>query len=736
MELKQFLRLLWRRSWLIILMIGVAGTAAYLVSKQSVPVYEASTTLLINPARANIGALDFNALRASESVAKTYVELLSKRPVLEGVIANLQLSVKPEQLAKRMRVEIIQNTQLIDLIVEDTDPQRAADIANEIVRVFTQQNKDLQTSRYAASKQSLQQELAKVQADVDSTQAKLDALGPLSSPEKKAEQSQLQSLLAQHRSSYSTLFKSLEDVRLAEAQTTDNLNVVESAYPEQSPISPKTRLNTLVAMIIAAMIGIALVYVLGYLDDSVKSGEELERVMSAPTIATITRIDGSSLPDRLIVATNGRSPTAEAYRMLRTNIAFAAVDSRVRTIVVTSSSPSEGKSVTAANLAVAFAQTGQRVVLVDADLRRPTMHQYFEQMNYRGVTTALLRHDGDVVDNHLLPSGVDNLRLMPSGPLPPSPAELLGSQRMAALIEELKEQADIVIFDTPPLLAVIDAALLAHVCDATLLVVAAGSTRAGALKISRDQLAQSGARLLGTVLNRVSSTHSGYYQPYYYNGDKSTKRHTRWLRGPFRRARHGKAGAASGPALPASEPSGKRHIWSLPAPFRRVQNGMVADASGSFALRAMAEAPREIEFYLSRNGKPADGLGSLAQRAVVEAVLDQELRRGRNGDALDTADSVTPNAVVDDASDRQAIEEDHSDSSGALKNGSAYPIAETNLIQQQIASARPDAQRSIAARKSTTITVAGAPNAGSRKRVTRSGRRTSRIARKHPKITP
>jgi non-specific protein-tyrosine kinase len=490
-----------------------------------VPIYGASTTVLINQAPANSSTVDLNALRTSESLAKTYVALLYKRPVLEAVVKNLKLDMSPQQLAQKSRVSTVRDTQLIVVTVEDTEPQRAADIANEIIRVFSQQTRELQASRYAASKENLEQELTRIYTDINLAQTKLELLKNATAPDEVAEQQQLQVLLAEYSSSYATVLNSYEGVRLAEAQTTDNLKVVEEAQVEATPIRPNVPRDTLLGIGVGAMIGIGLVFLIGYFDKSVKSREAAEELTGVPTLASIARMKGSGGPDKLITVTDGESAIGEAYRMLRVNIEFSAIDAPIRTIVITSGSSGEGKGTTAANLAVVFAKTGRKVILVDADLRRPALHKLFKQPNERGLTMALLRQIADPIDSYLADTGVDNLYLMPSGPLSPNPAELLGSQHMVELIGKLKAQADIVIFDSPPVLPVVDTVLLARACDATVLVVLA-STRVEALKKAKERLIQSGAHLVGLVYNRAPQAEN--YTADYLGERKPLKRRERW----------------------------------------------------------------------------------------------------------------------------------------------------------------------------------------------------------------
>ncbi|MBN1934412.1 MAG: CpsD/CapB family tyrosine-protein kinase [Anaerolineae bacterium] len=259
--------------------------------------------------------------------------------------------------------------------------------------------------------------------------------------------------------------------------------------------------------------------------------------------------------ESLIVIRYPRSPAAEAFRALRTNIQFSSVDKPVRTLAITSSNPEEGKSVLAANLAVTMAQLGRSVVIIDADMRRPRQHDIFDLENSRGLSNVILEpqpdlstyswrltyerlsrrfleSDGEIDIERDESAWIGDLRVITSGPIPPNPADLLGSGRMEALIESLKDQADVIIFDTPPVLAVTDAVVLATRVDGVLLVNDARRTRRGMVRRAVGHLRQVGAPLLGVVLNRVSSSGDGYYtyQHYYgYGGDKLRARSRSWL---------------------------------------------------------------------------------------------------------------------------------------------------------------------------------------------------------------
>ena len=223
-------------------------------------------------------------------------------------------------------------------------------------------------------------------------------------------------------------------------------------------------------------------------------------------------------PNTLITITNPRSPISEAYRTLRTNLEFSSLDKPIRSMVVTSAAPEEGKSTTLANLAVTIAQSGKKVILVDCDLRRPSLNQIFNARGSAGFTD-MMRDDALMTKPPLQETNVINLRLLTSGTLPPNPSELLASRRMGDVIAALQQQADIILFDAPPVVAVTDAAVLASKVDAVLLVISAGKTKREHARKARALLEKVNARLIGTVLNNVKGETSLYQ--YYSSEEKA-----------------------------------------------------------------------------------------------------------------------------------------------------------------------------------------------------------------------
>lgn len=522
-ELRQYLTLLWRWAWLIALCALLAAGGAYAVSSRTEPVYQASATLLVNEATNRNVTPDLSTLTLSERLARTYSEFLRKRPVLERVIRELNLSMPPDALARLVTVRVVQNTQLITLDVEHTDPVLAATLANTIPQVFAQFNEEMQAERFARAKEGLTAQMEALEQQITEVQGQIAGLATSGSAEDQAERLRLQLWLSQLENSYSSLQRSYEDIRLAEANSLDILTIVEPAEVPTVPIRPKTLQNVLLAAAVGLVLGASVAFLIEYLDDTIKTPADVEKDLGLTTLGTIARFGGKSLEDKLITAQHSRSSVAEAYRILRTNLDFTAVDGDLKAVLVTSPNPVEGKTVTAANLAVVMAQAGRSVILADADLRRPAVHRMFHVPNEAGLTTALVRGEEVPLTDLLQPTGVEGLRVLPSGPLPPNPAELLGSEQMARLVERLEDLADLVVLDTTPALPVADPAILSRVADAVILVVDTGTTRRGMALRAVEHLARAGANIAGVVLNRFSSRRSGSYSyyryDYYYSSD-------------------------------------------------------------------------------------------------------------------------------------------------------------------------------------------------------------------------
>jgi polysaccharide biosynthesis transport protein len=512
--------------WLPLLLATalLAGAAAFVVSNMSQKVYEARATLIVGQSLSAANP-DYSQLLVSQRLSATYARVATTRPILESVVKQLGLAATEDDLASSVRADAPDDSTFLTISAQDVDPARAAAIANALAEQLLAASPAIQ-GRATDVQRFIDTDLKATQAQIEMTQAEVEDLVGLSerTPAQDARLEALGARLATLRSTYTTLLS------FSSGNASNLLSVIEPAVAPTSPVSPRPLLNTLLAAILGLFIGAAIIIVVLRLDDSIKTSDDVQAVAGLSTLATIGRMKGDTGRSeiyRLSALLYPRSVSAEAYRTLRTNIEFAAVDAPLRTILVASAAAGEGKTVTASNLAVVFAQAGRRVLLVDADLRKPGIHRVFDLPNSHGLTT-LVNSDQVSLEAISYPSEQDNLRILTSGPLPPNPAEVLGSQRMRAIIDRLKDRADLVIFDSPPLHAVTDAAVLSSFLDGTILVIDAGRSHRGMVRQAREGLEKAGAAVFGAVLNRVSgrahSESGDHYGAYYDSAEAKPER--------------------------------------------------------------------------------------------------------------------------------------------------------------------------------------------------------------------
>jgi non-specific protein-tyrosine kinase len=541
MEIKHYASLLWRWSWLVVLGVLFAAGLAYLVSVNTPREYQATAVYLLDEAPSGTGN-EYAQTLFEQKLAQSYVRMVNTRPVRQETIERLGIAdeLREGRLAGMVSISAIPETNLISIRVEDTDPERAADIANTMGFVFIEQNEARENQRYAAPIANWQDRLDEETAIIQELETQINELGEAETPEEMTTLSSLETQRNEARVRYTDAFNKLNGLQVSQAQESSNLIQIEEAQINRNPIRPRTETNVLLAALVGGILAVAFIFLIDYLDDTIKSPQEIMADTNLSTLGTIAMIKGENLADRLVTSNAPRDPVSEAYRVLRTNLSFTAVDEELKTVLVTSSSPSEGKSTTAANLAVVLAQTGKRVALVDADLRRPIQHKIFNAANNQGLTTAILDNNTPVT-YHLQKTKMPDLQVMTSGPIPPNPAELLNSQRMMQVVEDLLKEVEVIVFDTPPVLTVADATILAPRMQGTLLVVESGKTRRAALSQSFERLSNANAHLLGVVINKLNPRRLrgyGYYYKYhyYYSGVKeygrtSGRKRRGWLPG-------------------------------------------------------------------------------------------------------------------------------------------------------------------------------------------------------------
>ncbi len=601
-DIRQYTALFLKWAWLLILLAVVAAVGMFIYDKQQAPVYQASTKIMIvePPTTQSASVTDY---LSTDRLANTYAELFSTRPLLEGVVQRLDLAMSPATLKGKINVEQKPETKIIILHVKDTDPNRAALIANTMIEILIEQNEEMLAGRFNTAQENLQAQINAVETQISTLNAEIsqktetqneeqlekieanmaeiegqivdlqseiteltyilglgsEQLSGDSAPRidpadigrvsllrsKELELSQLQSTLEMYRDiyyqltigfsgsegqssgfdpqrstlelyqqTYQNLLSDYEAINLARMESENNVVQVEPAIPNPNPISPQIPRDVSLAAVVGLMAGGGLAFLIEMLDDTIKSPEDVTRHLGLPVLGSILHVEEDEGP---VTLTQPRSPVSEAFRSLRTNIQFSSVDYPLRTLLITSPSPMDGKTTVSINLGIAMAQNGFRTIAVDADFRRPRLHKALGLSNRFGFSNYFVQSPQDIYQGLQNPTDMENFHVMTTGSLPPNPSELFGSERMVNILSWFEEYADVVLIDSPPLLPVTDAAVLAPRVDGVILVVKPGVTKLNACKHAVDQLRKVGSNIIGIVLNDIPEKGARSYY-YYRNG--------------------------------------------------------------------------------------------------------------------------------------------------------------------------------------------------------------------------
>lgn len=487
MTLRDLWRLIIRRSWLVIIAVVAAAGAALALSLLQTSVYRADAEVLIRPLPGESVFGSGQQVVTSDRVVRNEISVLEGDEVFSRLKSNLGLQDDPPRVSGTG----LNDADVIRVSVRSHDPKTAAALANAYVTAYIDVKREQSVEGMDAASDELQNKIADLQKQIDTLDTTIAAS---SSDDDTAAEADRAALVDQQG-----LFKQrIGELQVDAALSAGGAELVRPADVPTDPVKPTPVRSAGLAAAAGLLIGLCVALLMSHFDDSVRNAADLVRFgVDVPVLATIPNV--ATRDNRPVAVSAPESPPVEAYRNLRTNIQFLGMDRKVRLVQVTSTRPGEGKTTTAANLAVVLSQAGANVVLVDADLRKPDLHRMFAIDGSNGLTNNL---GGDPMELTIQRIS-DQLWVIVGGPVPANPSELLSSRRMDAFAEELARRFDYVIIDSAPILAVSDAAALSRHVDGVLLVAQSKQVSLTQLRGSLTTLDRVGAPLVGIVLNRA-----------------------------------------------------------------------------------------------------------------------------------------------------------------------------------------------------------------------------------------
>jgi non-specific protein-tyrosine kinase len=529
-ELRDYLHVLKSRIWIVIQTVVIFTLVAFAYSWIQQPVYQGTATVLVSSQDAGsaiLGTTLGELTGQPERSLQTQVQLMQLRSLAETAVRKLGLKESPDALLSHVEVLAAGQTNVVLIRATDTDPQRAANVANEMASAYVAWSRGTKRESIKAAADEVQVRLDQARADILTLGKKIVNTRTLDKNGNIVHDDALQAELTIATNLYATLAEKLETLRVSEQLETGAGRVVATAVANPSAISPKPMRNSMLGLVAGLVVGIAMAFLVEYLDNTIKSTDEAERLYGAPVLGHIPLEQfAKNEKRRLTIVQHPGSSAAESYRALRNSLDFINFEHDIKALLITSSAPSEGKSTVAANLAAGLAQAGHKVALVNSDFRRPTTDQFFDVNNSIGLSDVLL--GATTLKSALQRPGDDQLLVLSAGRMPPNPSELLGSVKMSELIDSLKEWADWVIVDSPPVLAVADAAAMARWVDGVLMVSRGGISSRDAARKGREILEKAGGHLAGVVIWGLSESggggaygaygYDGYYSSYYGYG--------------------------------------------------------------------------------------------------------------------------------------------------------------------------------------------------------------------------
>lgn len=441
----EFLNYYWNKIIFVVILTFLGLIASLIFTYRiQVPVFQSKTSLvLVNNSEDN-SSITQNDININKNLVSTYREIIQSKLILNKVISNMRLDISYEDLKSHVKVNSVQDTEIINIYVYNEDKRLSKNIAKQIASVF--------------------------------------------------------------------------ETEIVEIYNIENVSIIDEATVDEEPYNVHVLKQIVIGTGIGFLLSSLIIAICFYFDDTVKSEEEIEKGLKVPILGSVPKYHdkiGSTSGKDLIICSDSKSGISEAIRTLRTNLQFSSIDKKLKTILVTSSVPGEGKSFVASNLAVALANSGSRVLLVDCDIRRGRQHHIFGFHNKKGLSNLLLEDVGQVYRSYINESKIPNLYLMFKGVTPPNPSELLNSEKNKRLIASLSNNFDILVFDGAPINGLADSLVMSTLVDGVIVVTAYKETSKTLLEDTKKNLDNVNANIMGIVLNRTNTNKSKYYGHYY-----------------------------------------------------------------------------------------------------------------------------------------------------------------------------------------------------------------------------
>ena len=511
MDLRAYFAILVRRKWIVIATVVVTAAIAGVASQLMPPRYAATATVRV--ATGVSGRVEYADYIYAERLMNTYAQIISSAPVLDEVKERLGLSDLPD-----IEAEVVRDTELIRITAEGSDPLVAQNVANALADVLKSESEELYTGSDKSAREILGELIARAESELAQLRLDRDALMTGTAADSERIDA-LNSSIQLKEQTLALLLTQYENAQFSEAVRANAITIVEPASRPWAPSKPNTNVNIVLGTIIGFLAGLSLAFMFENMDSTLHTTEAIESVSALPILGRIPAAGPTRNGRRAPVPAPGFTLQDEAYRRLRTNVLALSAEHHLKSMAASSADRGEGKSTIIANLAMAFARTGRRVLLIDADLRLPALHTMFKLPNRIGLSNVLCRDVG--LDEAVQNGHTSGLYVLTSGPAPQDPSELLETERMKELLECSSEQYDFVLIDTPCLLSVADAAVISPLVDGVVLVISRGQATREDVRASIGQLSDVRANTIGVVVNRAEQSPRYYYGGYFQQADEA-----------------------------------------------------------------------------------------------------------------------------------------------------------------------------------------------------------------------